>query len=168
MELVSPILHITANITGGQPAGAWVTPYVIHPTASATLFVGFDKVWKTTDRGVSTINWTPASQVLSGTTKLRSLAIAPSDGNVLYAADQTNMWKTTDGGATNWSTITLPALANSITYIAVHATNPNIVWFTVGGFTAGQKVFQSIDGGANWTQYFRCSPKFTNNEHCSL
>ncbi len=38
---------------------------------------------------------------------------------------------------------------NSITYIAIHATNPNIVWFTVGGFTAGQKVYQSVDGGAN-------------------
>lgn len=140
--------YITANIPGGQPAGAWVTPYVLHPTTSATLFAGFDKVWKTADRGDT---WTSASQVLSGTTLLRSLAIAPSNGDILYAADQSNMWKTTDGGATNWTALTLPALNNSITYIAVHATNPDIVWFTVGGYTAGQKVFQSVDGGANWT-----------------
>lgn len=142
---------ITANIPGGQPTGAWVTPYVIHPSTPSTIFVAYDKVWKTTDRGVSTGNWSTASQTLSSSNLLRSLAIAPSDGNVIYTADQTNMWKTTDGGATNWTPITLPTLSNSITYIAVHATNPDIVWFTVGGFTTGQKVYQSSNGGASWT-----------------
>ena len=42
---------ISANIPGGQPTGAWVTPYVISPSSSSTLFAGYDKVWKTTDRG---------------------------------------------------------------------------------------------------------------------
>ena len=41
--------------------------------------------------------------------KLRSLAIAPSNSDILYTADQTNMWKTTDGGTTNWTSITLPS-----------------------------------------------------------
>ncbi len=36
-------------------------------------------------------------------TKLRSLAIAPSNSNIIYTADQTNMWKTIDGGATDWT-----------------------------------------------------------------
>ncbi len=141
--------YITANIPGGQPIGAWVTPYVIDPNSSATLFAGYDKIWKTTDRGDS---WTSASQQLSATTKLRSLAIAPSNSNVLYAADQTNMWKTTDGGASNWTTVTLPALSgNSITYIAVKNTDPNTLWITSGGFTSGSKVFESTDGGTTWT-----------------
>ena len=38
---------------------------------------------------------------------LRCFAIAPSNSNVFYAADQTNMWKTTDGGATNGQGFTL-------------------------------------------------------------
>ena len=139
---------ISDNITGNH-TGAWVTPYVIHPTAPATLYAGYDQVWKTVDRGD---NWTNASSGLSSTNLLRSLAIAPSNGNVLYAADQTKMWKTTNGGG-SWTEITanLPSLSNMITYIAIHATNPNIVWFTVGGFTAGQKVYQSADGGGTWT-----------------
>lgn len=141
--------YITANIPGGQPTGAWVTPYIIDPNNSATLFAGYDKIWKTTDRGDS---WTSASQQLSATTKLRSLAIAPSNSNVLYTADQTNMWKTTDGGATNWTTVTLPVLSgNSITYIAVKNTDQNTLWITSGGFTAGSKVFESTDGGSTWT-----------------
>ena len=139
---------ISANIPGGQPTGAWVTPYIMDPTNAAILYAGYDMVWKTTDRGNT---WTTASQVLSSSNKLRSLAIAPSNPNVLYAADQTNMWKTTDGGATNWSTITLPTTSNSLTYIAVKNTDPNTVWITYGGYTDGSKVYQSTDGGTSWT-----------------
>jgi photosystem II stability/assembly factor-like uncharacterized protein len=139
---------ISANIPGGQPTGAWVTPYIMDPTSSSTLYAGYDKIWKTIDRGN---NWTSASQTLSSSTKLRSLAIAPSNTNVLYTADLTNMWKTTDGGATNWSAVTLPASSNSLTYIAVHNTDPNTVWITFGGYSAGAKVYESTNGGSSWT-----------------
>ncbi len=140
---------ISANITGGQPTGAWVTPYVISPTSSSTLFAGYDRVWKTTNRGT---NWTTASQVLSSSTKLRSLAIAPSNSSYLYTAAQSNMWRTTNGGSTNWTTVTLPAgVTTSVTYIAVHATNPNKIWITFGGYTSGAKVYESTNGGASWT-----------------
>jgi photosystem II stability/assembly factor-like uncharacterized protein len=139
---------ISANIPGGQPTGAWVTPYIMDPTNSAILYAGYDKVWKTTNRGDS---WTSASQVLSPSVELRSVAIAPSNTSILYAADQTNMWKTTDGGATNWTTVTLPALTNSITYVTVKNTNPNTLWITIGGYTDGSKVFESTDGGGTWT-----------------
>ena len=139
---------ISANIPGGQPTGAWVTPYVIDQNNSATLFAGYDQIWKTTNRGN---NWTSASQQLSATTKLRSIAIAPSNSNVLYAADLTSMWKTTDGGATNWSTITLPTTSISVTYIAVKNTDPNTIWITYGGYTDGSKVYESTNGGGSWT-----------------
>ncbi len=139
---------ISANIPGGQPTGAWVTPYVIDQNNSSTLFAGYNKVWKTTDRGNS---WTSASQQLSAAAKIRSLAIAPSNSNVLYAADQTHMWKTTDGGATNWSTLTLPSTSTSVTYIAVKNDDPNTLWITYGGYIDSSKVYQSTDGGGSWT-----------------
>ena len=93
-----------------------------------------------------------ASQVLSASQKLRSIEIAPSNSNVLYAADRSNMWKTTDGGATNWTSVTLPALSgNYITYIAVKNNDPNTLWFSLGGFSSGSKVYESTDGGTSWT-----------------
>ena len=140
--------QISANIPGGQPTGAWVTPYIMSPANSAILYAGYDQVWKTTNYGDS---WTSASQQLSASTKLRSLAIAPSNTNVLYAADLTQMWKTTDGGATNWSAITLPSNSNSITYIAVKNNDPNTVWITYGGYSDGAKVYESTDGGGTWS-----------------
>jgi photosystem II stability/assembly factor-like uncharacterized protein len=140
---------ISAKIPGGKPVGAWVTPYIIDPINSLTLYAGYDKIWKTTDRGS---NWQTASQVLSPSQKLRSLAIAPTNNNVIYTADHTNMWKTTDGGATDWSTISLPVeVTNSLTYIAVHASDPNIVWITFGGYSQGLKVYESTNGGSSWT-----------------
>lgn len=138
---------ISENIPGGQPAGAWVTPYIIDPNNTATLFAGYDQVWKTTNRGTT---WTSASQQLSAGTKLRSLAIAPSNSNTLYAADLTNMWKTTDGGNTNWTSITLPTTSSSVTYIAVKSDDPNTVWITYGGYNDGSKIFQSTNGGNSW------------------
>lgn len=140
--------QISSNIPGGQPTGYWVTPYIIDPTISSTLYAGYDKAWKTTDRGNT---WTSASQVLSSSAKLRSIAIAPSNSSVLYAADQTHLWKTTVGGATNWSTITLPTTANTITYITIKNNDPNTLWITYGGYTDGSKVYQSTDGGATWS-----------------
>ena len=140
---------ISANISGGKPAGAWVAPYIIDPSSSTTLYAGYDKIWKTTNRGTS---WTAVSQQLSATNLLRTLAIAPSNTNVLYTADQTTMWKTTNGGATNWTAVTLPAISsNYITYIAVKNTDPNTLWITCGGYTSGTKVFESTDGGTSWT-----------------
>lgn len=141
---------ISENIPGGQPSGAWVTPYIMDPTNSQTLYAGFDKVWKTTDRGNT---WSAISSALSSTNKLRSLAVAPSNTDVMYAADLSAMWKTTDASAVTptWSSITLPTTAVSLTYIAVKANDPSTVWITYGGFSSGLKVYESTDGGSTWT-----------------
>ena len=146
---------ISANIPGGQPTGAWVTPYIMDPTDATILYAGYDRVWKTVNRGDS---WTSASQVLSSSDKLRSLAIAPSNTNVLYAADQFNMWKTADGGATNWTSITLPVTSDNLTYITVKDTDPNTLWITFGGYTNGKKVYESTDGGTSWTAIYTGLP----------
>jgi photosystem II stability/assembly factor-like uncharacterized protein len=140
--------NISANIPGGQPTGYWVTPYVMDYANSAILYGGYDKIWKTTDRGN---NWTSISQVLDSVYLLQSLAIAPSNSNVLYAANRTKLWKTTNGGATAWSPVTLISTSNSLTYVSVKDTDPNTLWITYGGYTENFKVFQSTNGGETWT-----------------
>jgi len=149
---------ISANISGGKPAGAWVAPYIIDPNNSSTLFAGYDQVWKTINRGNT---WTSASQQLSASNYLRSLAISPSNSNVLYTADQTHMWKTTTGGGT-WSSITLPSTSTSVTYIAVKNTDPNTLWITYGGYVDGQKVYESTNGGSSWTSIASLANGFPN------
>ncbi|MFZ4548793.1 MAG: GEVED domain-containing protein, partial [Bacteroidales bacterium] len=140
-----------ATSTAIEPAsagnGAWVTPYIIDPTNPLILYAGYADVWKTSNRGTS---WTKIS-TMNTADKIRSMAIAPSNTQVIYVADQSTIWKTTNGG-TSWSTITgsLPVGSGSITYIAVKNDDANTLWVTLGGYSA-TTVYQSINAGASWT-----------------
>jgi photosystem II stability/assembly factor-like uncharacterized protein len=134
------------SATGGiTESGGWITPYVIHPTNPSTLFAGYSHVWKTTNRGVS---WSIISNIAL---PLSILAIAPSDPNVLYAGSGSILYRTTDGGETNWTLISRPTGAGSTTSIAVHPADPYRIWMSSSGYLAGQKVFESTDGGMVWT-----------------
>jgi photosystem II stability/assembly factor-like uncharacterized protein len=140
-------VDINENIGDGTLEGAWVSPYIIDPDDHNTLYVGYADVWKTTDKGD---NFTKIS-TMNSSGNLRSMAIAPSDNQTLYVADQSMIWVTVNGG-TNWTDVTgtLPTGTNNITYIAVHATKPQTVWLTMGGYNSS-KVYESIDGGSSWT-----------------
>ncbi len=139
-------VKISDNIPGGN-TGAWVTPYIMDPIDHNTLYVGYADVWKTTDKGDS---WTKISSINTGY-KLRSMAIAHSDNQRFYVADQQHLWKTIDGGTT-WADITtgLPVSSSNITYIAIKYDDPNTLWVTLGGYN-DKGVYQSTDAGASWT-----------------
>jgi photosystem II stability/assembly factor-like uncharacterized protein len=139
-------IDINENIGDGTLEGAWVTPYIIDPIDHRTLYVGYADVWKTEDDGDS---FTKISNINSSE-NLRSIAIAPSDNQTLYVADNSRIWRTTTGGLI-WNEITgsLPTSSNKITYIAVHAANPLTLWVTMGGYD-DSRVFKSVDGGDSW------------------
>lgn len=90
---------------------------------------------------------------------LKSLKVAPSNNNVIYASSDFIVWKTTNGGAT-WSNVTANLPGAVITYITVHNTNPNVLWVSLSGFNTGQKVYQSTNGGASWTNISGNLPTF--------
>ena len=137
--------EISTNIPGGA-AGHWVSPYIIDPVSHETIYVGYANVWKSTNKGSS---FTQISTMSTGD-KLRAMAIAPSNNQVLYVADPDQIWRTTNGG-TSWTDITgtLPT-GNSITYLAVKADDPNTVWVTFGGYGAAQ-IYESTNAGSTWT-----------------
>ncbi|PKP35144.1 MAG: hypothetical protein CVU00_03585 [Bacteroidetes bacterium HGW-Bacteroidetes-17] len=135
---------IYENIGDGTLEGHWVTPFLIDPVDHNTIYIGYQDVWKSTDKGdtfvkISTINTS---------NNIRSMAIAPSNNQVMYVADQSRIWVTKDGGTT-WLNVS-NSLPTRITYLAVHAYDPDIVWATFGGYT-GAHVFESTNGGTTWT-----------------
>lgn len=125
--------------------GAWVTPYVMHPTNSQILFVGYENVWKTTNGG----NSFSSISNFSGGSSLKSLAVSKSNPDYIYAATNTALYKTTNGGG-SWSNITTGLSSQSITYIAVHPTEPERLWVTFSGYSNGNKVYYSSNGGSSW------------------
>lgn len=135
------------QITNSLPeTGGWVTPYVQHPTDPQTLYVGLVNVWMSGDRGNS---WNAISSFATSA-KLTILAVAASDPNVIYVGTGSSLNRTTNGGV-SWQGIPNPPGAGSLTYLTIHPSNPNQIWATSSGYSAGNKVFLSTNGGSTWT-----------------
>jgi len=138
-------------------AGEWVTPWCEDPLVSTTIYAGYKNVWKSTDQGN---NWTAISTFNSA--GLTSLAVAPSNPLYIYASNNTLVYRTADGGTT-WNQAGITGNTNAITYLTVCTTNPLILWATVSGYTAMQKVFKSVDGGVTWTNITHNLPNIPAN-----
>ena len=135
-----------------EPAsGNWITPFEQDPTVPATLYTGYSRVYKSLNRGNS---WTSISQSFGG--NLDNLKIAPSNNQIMYASRGGLIYKTTDGGATDWETLPLPG--GVVNYIAIHPSNPDKVAVTT---TRASKVFVSNDGGQTWESYLNNLPDFS-------
>jgi len=138
--------------------GNWVTPIRMHPTTPTTIYAGTASVYKSTNSGLSN-SWVNIGNNIfdvttcSGDKGCSDIAISPSDPNTIYACSFRKILRTTDGGTT-WTNITtgLPSLVNlGINQIAVSASDPNTIWICLGGYSSGNKVFRSTDGGGTWT-----------------
>ena len=135
----------------GQGDGNWVTPYEQDPLQANTIYLGYNRVYKSTNKG---INWSPISQDFNF--NLDNLKIAPLNNEIMYATLGATIYKTEDGGATNWQTTTFPG--GNINYIAIHPTNPNKIAVAT---TSSQKVSVSNDGGSTWENYRFNLPNFS-------
>ena len=139
----STITNISSNIPflaseQGNSSRAWVTPLIMSPTNTSTLYAGYKRVYKTTNKGDT---WTAISGVLdSNNENIRFMAIAPSNPNTIYAATLTKLYATTNGG-TSWSqisTLTITDNYANISNIAIDPSNPEKVFITVSGYSANK------------------------------
>lgn len=137
--------------------GDWVTPYVLDPSDNSTIVIGYQDVYRSTDRGS---NWTRISNGLTGsyTNKIHAVAVAPSNSNVIYASHNRDLYRTSNQGGT-WTTSALLS-ATKITSLEVHPTDAGTLWATSADFSAGNKVFVSADSGSTWTNISLNLPNF--------
>ena len=124
--------------------GSWVTPYKMHPLNNNMVVAGYDEVYCTKTGGAF---WDSISNNQMGSVKI--IALAPSDQDVIYAATYSTLYVTFNGGV-NWTRID-NGLPNSISDVTVSANDPNWVWVTCSNYTAGDKVYESTDGGNTWS-----------------
>jgi photosystem II stability/assembly factor-like uncharacterized protein len=118
-------------------------------------------VWKTDNAGAS---WTNISDKFFKTGSVGSIAVAPSDPNVIYVgmgegpirgvttSHGDGVYKSTDGGET-WTALGLAA-GRQIPVIRVHPKNPDRLWVAVQGSPWGPNpergVYRSVDGGESF------------------
>ncbi len=144
------------NVNG--EVAEWTTPIIADYNNPGTLYAGFANVTKSIDGG---INWTAISSFPpSGfaNNEITALAVAPTNGNVIYAAKRVryefsipgSMYMTSNGG-TQWTDVTA-GLPDSLYYtsVEINDTNSNVAYVSMAGFSSGNKVFRTIDGGNTW------------------
>ena len=158
----------------GQSTSGRMVAVAADPTDANTYYIAAagGGVWKTTDGG-STYK---ALTDFLGDTAMGSIAVAPSNHNVVYAGTGEpnfagdsrygiGLLRSTDAGA-SWSVIPGPVTASSpngvfyrksISRIVVSPTNPKVVYLSTvlgalngNGFADGG-VWKTTDGGATWT-----------------
>lgn len=138
------------------PTEDWYKTIAMTYSNSNIVFTSSDPVYRTTNGGNTWSN--------IGANGRWAMITCPSNSNRVYAAggDSWNdggtqagkqLFRSDDQGDT-WTQLQenpgFPETITKITGIAVDPANSLRVWVTMGGFTDGEKVYYSNDGGANW------------------
>jgi len=141
--------------------GAWVTPFLIDPNNSSTLYVAADMVYKSTNKGAS---WETISGELINNDKLIAMAVAPTNSDYIYVSNRSStVFRTTNGGGA-WTQVTNPLPGSTTTtWLTVDPQNPATLWRTFGGYVTGQKVSRSTNGGETWENLTGALPNVPAN-----
>ena len=126
--------------------GGWNTPYEMHSSNSDLIVIGYDEVYRSITGGAI---WDSISYNVSGGQAIRSIALAPSDEDYIYAASYSKIKVTKDAGQ-SWTYIK-PGLANyNMTDIAVSTNDPDRAWVTFSDYNSTHKVYETTDAGGSW------------------
>jgi uncharacterized protein (TIGR03437 family) len=137
----------------------FVTPMVIDPSSSRTLYLGTFRIWQTRDAAGS---WFPISKDLTGGNgaTITTIAVAPSDPNIVYAGTFDGKVQLTnnalDGVTASWIDRAAGLPARTVTSITVDPIDSSTAYVTFSGFLnsnvkPNQHVFRTTDAGAKWT-----------------
>ena len=134
------------NIKPVSYDGAWVTPYAVHENNNNLIVVGYDEVYRSTSGGAV---WDSVSYNVSNGQSLRTIALAPSDEDYIYAASYSWIKLTKDAGST-WTNIKWGLPNYSITDITVANNNADRAWVTFSDYNSIHKVYETTDAGNTW------------------
>lgn len=138
----------------GSPGGVngnWVTPLMANN--SGELFSGFGDLFK-----LSGGAWVQQNVDALGTGNIDLISIDPSNDDIMYVANGSSLFKSTNRGVNFVNVYNAPA---NIASIEVHSSISNTVYITTSG-TSGQ-VLRSLDGGVNFSNFSTGLPSIGKN-----
>jgi hypothetical protein len=156
----------TSTPTPYLEGGAWTA--AIDPSNSSIMWMVYalyqganlTALWKSIDKGVTwqitamplfTASSSDGNRYLVG----QRLAIDPNNGNIVYCSTQTQLWATTDGGATfnRVTSGTLPAASNpGFVAMAFDPTTANRLIVGCTGSGSYVSTNSNLGGSSTWTQ----------------
>jgi photosystem II stability/assembly factor-like uncharacterized protein len=136
---------------------AWNTPIAIDPSNSLILYYGSNKLYKTTDGAA---NWSAISGDLTGGPYPRanfgtisSIAVAPTDGNVIWVGtDDGRVWVTQNGGGL-WQHRDATIPDRWVTEVASDPDHANIAYVTLSGYLSASNtahIYRTENFGVSW------------------
>ncbi|MBL8191803.1 MAG: hypothetical protein JNK38_27565, partial [Acidobacteria bacterium] len=147
----------SATLGLGLSSGLFITPMMMDPSDPLRLYTGGSSIWRT-DNGMA--SWTSLGSpgaVASTTGVMSSLAVSPTDANVV-------MWGMTDGyimrterALSLGGTVLLSSLDRArqprsgfVSWVAFDPTDRNIAYATYSTF-GGLHIWKTTNGGDSWT-----------------
>ncbi|MCB0522574.1 MAG: hypothetical protein H6577_01190 [Lewinellaceae bacterium] len=140
----------TQITTGLSGSADFYSRWYLDPVNSSILYAaGRDSLFKSTNKGNT---WTKLDAGF-GSDHIKAIAVAPSNNSIVYTVKPDAVSKSTNGGVNLNANVTgtLPVANAALSDIIVSNTDPNKIWACFSGYSAGNKVFKSIDGGTTWT-----------------
>ncbi len=136
----------------------WSSPLAMDPSNPQILYFGTEQLNKTVNRAVS---WAPISPDLSNGppsgnlafATITTIAVAPADGNTIYAGtDDGNVWVTQNGGG-SWLLISQNLPVRWITRVAVDPLDAQTAYVTLSGYRWDEylsHIFRTTNAGSAW------------------
>ena len=135
----------------------WSTPVVMDPSDNNVLYYGTYRLYKTTN---SAEFWNPISEDLTngiptGYTyhTITTIAVAPTDNQVIYVGTDDGLVWVTQNGGTDWLYLSGDLPDRWITRVAVSPQDAGIAYVTLSGYRSDDylpHVFRTTNYGQNW------------------
>ncbi len=136
----------------------WSTPFVMDPGNHNVVLVGSQRVYKSTNNGVSysivsgDLTTNPPTELLYGT--ITTLAISPVSPRIYFAGtDDGKVWRSRDAGS-SWEDISAGLPVRYVTRVTADPADSNVVYVTHSGFGMDEPmahVHRSTNLGDTWT-----------------
>ncbi|WP_075344041.1 discoidin domain-containing protein [Tenacibaculum agarivorans] len=130
----------------GNFSGEWVTPFTMDPIDNRKIYVGYRNLYRSNNGGANG-SWTNITSRINIGDNLDEMAIANSNNNYIYIADEGRVWRTKNGQSSNPTWTEVSNFRGDVNFIAVDPNNPERVAIAA----TGSRVYISTNAGSNWT-----------------
>ncbi|MCC7233093.1 MAG: T9SS type A sorting domain-containing protein [Bacteroidia bacterium] len=149
-------------------SAAFIAPFILCPSAPATLYAGCDSLLRSDDGGFSWFN--PSGTLLDSNNLALSISVSSSNEDSLYVCTAPNpprpmhVLRSTDGGQ-SFQDISGGLPNRFPRAVTTDPINSRIVYVAFSGFGTGH-LFRSTDAGNNWSDIRSTLPDIPF--HCIL
>ncbi|WP_299258675.1 discoidin domain-containing protein [uncultured Aquimarina sp.] len=130
----------------GNFSGEWVTPFMMDPIDNKKIYVGYSNLYRSSNGG-SNGSWRNITANINIGGNLDEMAIAASNNNYIYIAEEGTVWRTKNGQSNNPTWTNISNFRGNVNFITVDPNNPERVAIAA----TGSRIYVSTNAGNSWT-----------------